>query len=170
MARQEIAKLTAHLKAADIMHRDVVTVEMNASLEDALDAMTANHLTGLPVINSEEKCVGMITATDILNYEQEHSEYASDANDDMAQHYDMDTQRWESVRITSFALEVFAEVKVAEVMSSRLVTVTSETGIREVAKKLIDEKVHRTLVLDARHLIRGIISATDFVRLFANGE
>ena len=163
MAKPSASKLTA----ADVMQADVVSVEMNETLKDALDTMTGNHLTGLPVMNSADKCVGMITATDILNYEQEHAEYAGEANSDMALHFDMDSQKWESVRITTFALEVFAEVKVSEVMARNLIAVSRETPLRDVAQKLVGERVHRVLVMGDRQELYGIISATDFVRLYA---
>ena len=41
--------------------------------------------------------------TDILNFEQEQVELFTDAEEDSGQHFNMETQRWESVRVSSFA-------------------------------------------------------------------
>ena len=138
------------------------------SLQDAMNLMTQNHVTGLPVVNSKSKCIGVITASDILNYEQEHSEYRVEANADMARHFNPDTQQWESVRVTSYALEEFAEVSVSGVMSPDLVYVDMDTPVQDVAQKMQDEKIHRVLVMNDEFRLFGIISAFDFVHLFAD--
>lgn len=157
----------ASLTAADLMQRDIVVVYEQDTLKDAMDLMTENHMTGLPVVNSKSICVGLISATDILNYEQEHSEFTTEANADMARHYDPDTGQWESVRVTSFALEQFGEVRVGEVMTRDLVFVQTDTPGTVVAQKMLEAKVHRVLVLDDERRLFGIISAFDFVKLFA---
>jgi CBS domain-containing protein len=164
MTKSKIDQLTA----GDIMQRDVVVVYDTDSLQDAMNLMTQNHVTGLPVVNSKSKCVGVITASDILNYEQEHSEFMAEANADLARHFNADTQQWESVRVTSFALEEFAEVAVSEVMSPDVVYVDAETSVQDVAQKMRDKKIHRVLVMNEEFRLFGIISAFDFVGLFAD--
>lgn len=156
------------LKASDIMQRDIAVVYEADSLQEAMQVMTENHVTGLPVVNGKSQCVGLITASDILNYEQEHSEFTSEANADMARHYNPDTEQWESVRVTSFALEEFADVRVQEVMTRDLISVTQETALTEVARKMRDARIHRVLVLNEEQGILGIISSFDFVTLYAN--
>lgn len=155
------------LVASDLMQREVVVVYDRDSLREAMNLMTENHVTRLPVVNAENRCVGMITATDILNYEQEHSEFISEANADVARYFNPETQQWESVRLTAFALEEFAEVRVEEVMSRSLVYVNLDTPIRDVARKMLQERIHRVLVINEGYPLFGLISAFDFVRLAA---
>lgn len=154
--------------AADVMQRDVITAHDDDTLQEAMQLMTENHVTGLPVMNSKSKCVGVVTASDILGYEQEHAEFTSEANADVARHFNPDKHQWESVRVTSFALEEFAEVCVTEVMSRELIFVHKNTPLSEVAKKMCDQRIHRMLVLDDDYRLFGIISAFDFVKLFAD--
>jgi predicted transcriptional regulator len=85
----------------------------------------------------------------------------------MAQHFNVDTQRWESVRVSSYALEEFGDVRVDEVMARDLVSVQRETSVVDVARTMIEANVHRVLVLDQMQQLYGIIAAVDFVRLFA---
>ena len=105
---------TRSMMAKEIMQRDPVVARSGDTLRDALDLMTENHVTGLPVMDSQGRCVGLVSSSDILNYELDHSEFTHEANQDVARHFNMDLQRWESVRITSFALEEFAEVHVEQ--------------------------------------------------------
>ena len=155
------------LKAEDIMQRDVVVCGPHDSLREAMELMTENHVTGLPVMDSKARCVGLISATDILNYEQEHSEFAAEANDDVARHFDAEKQRWESVRLSSFALEEFGDVHVQEVMTRELLSVDRDTPVKRVAKLMVESAVHRVLVLSEQRGLQGLISSIDFVRVVA---
>ena len=163
MSDKPLDKLTA----GDIMQRQIVAVAPQETLRDAMNLMTENHVTGLPVMDTRSRCIGVITATDILNYEQEHSEFVAEANTDMAQHFDMDSQRWESVRVSSFALEEFGDVKVQEVMARDLVSVHQKMSVIDVARLMKEHSVHRVLVLDDQQRIYGIISSSDYVSLVA---
>ena len=62
------------LVAADVMQRDMVTVAPDDTLRDALALMTDSHVTGLPVMDDKSRCIGLITASDILGFEEEHAE------------------------------------------------------------------------------------------------
>ena len=64
--------------AADYMQRDVVTTSPDSTLQEALALMTENHVTGLPVMDKFNRCIGLITSSDILNYEQEHARESPD--------------------------------------------------------------------------------------------
>ena len=155
------------LRAADIMKKDVVVVSPEDSLQEALALITENHVTGLPVLDGKNRCVGLVSATDILTYEQDHAESAVEANADVARYFDPEQQRWESLRVGTFALEEFSELPISEIMSRDLIAVSPETPIREVASRMIEDNVHRILVLDEKNLLLGIISSFDFVRLAA---
>lgn len=155
------------LTAADIMQTDVVVVDSEDSLQDAMELMVENHITGLPVLGRGSRCVGMISATDILGYEQDHAEFAADANSETAQYFDPEQQRWESLRVGTFALEQFAELPVGEIMTRQLIHVTPDVPVRQVAKKMVDEEVHRMLVVDKEQQLVGIVSSFDFVKLAA---
>jgi CBS domain-containing protein len=153
------------LAAADIMQRDMVTVAPQETLRDALGLMTENHVTGLPVMDEGDHCVGLITATDILTYEQDHDE--TEPEDHMVQHFNSELQQWESVPTSAFGLEEFGDVRVEEVMSTDLVWVDRDTSLKDMAKKMLDAKVHRVLVMDSHRRLYGIVSSFDFVRVMA---
>ena len=154
------------LVAADCMQREMVTISPSDTLRDALDLMTENHVTGLPVMDGKDRCVGLISATDILNYEQEHAEGVGDAM--TGQHYNPDIQQWETVSLTAFGLEDFGDVQVQDVMARNLISVERDTPLQKVAKTMLDTKVHRVLVLDDQQRLYGLVSSLDFVRAVAD--
>lgn len=156
----------AKMTAADVMQRDVVTIGPDESLQEAMALMTENHVSGLPVLNSKDRCVGVISASDILSFQQEQAEGSADAEENMASYFDPDTERWESIRVFG-GLDELPEVPVGEIMSGELVSVTPNTPLREVAQKMHENEIHRILVVDEKQFLHGIISSSDFVRLFA---
>ena len=157
--------VTELLTANDLMQRDIVTISPEDTLRQALALMTEYHVTGLPVMDEQSRCIGLVTATDILNYEQDHAEESS--NGGTAQFFDPESQQWESVPLSAFGLEEFGDVQVADVMTRELIWVERSAPLKEVARRMMDERVHRALVMDANSLLYGIISAYDFVRVVA---
>jgi CBS domain-containing protein len=153
------------LTAADVMQRDMVTVSPADTLRDALLMMTENHVTGLPVMDDKSRCIGLITASDILGFEEEHADDNSAAG--MMQHFNPELSRWESVPISAFGLEEFGDVRVDEVMTRELIHVDRDTPLKSVAQKMLDDNVHRVLVMDDRFNLYGIVSSFDFVRVMA---
>jgi CBS domain-containing protein len=151
--------------AADYMQRDVVTVSPDDTLRDALDLMTENHVTGLPVMDNFSRCIGLITSSDVLNFEEEHT--GASAENGAAEFFDPESQQWESVPFSAFGLEQFGNVKVSEVMTQDLIWVDRDTPLEMVAQRMINERVHRVLVMDSASRLYGILSAYDFVRVVA---
>ncbi len=156
---------TNELVAADLMQRDVLTIGPNETLRDALLLMTENHVTGLPVMDDHCRCIGLITSSDVLNYEEEHVDESVDGH--MLQHFNPELQRWESVPASAFGLEEFGDVRVEEVMTRDLVWVRRDTPVKNVAQRMINQQIHRVLVMDEEFSLYGMISAFDFVRVIA---
>lgn len=150
--------------AADLMQRDVITIRPQDTLSDALALMTENHVTGLPVMDLHSKCVGVITASDILNYDREHEEIEGDTN---VQFFDVESGEWQTLPVTSFRTEGLEDVRVEEVMARDLIQVDRKASIQSVARTMLDAGVHRVLVMDDQYRLYGIVSALDFVRIVA---
>lgn len=58
-------------KVSDIMkdREQVITIEPDASLEAAADKMVDNKIKHLPVVSHDSKILGVVTATDLISYE-----------------------------------------------------------------------------------------------------
>ena len=153
--------------ASDLMQRDLITVSPNDSLRDALALMTANHVTGLPVMDNDSRCVGLITASDILNYEQENDGDSEET--EMADVFDAETQKWETISLSAFALQEFGHIQVSDVMTCDLIWVERGAHVEEVARQMVEKGVHRVLVMDSKKRLYGMISALDIVRFVAEG-
>lgn len=56
------------LKARDIMTREVITINPEAGLEEAVARLVNNKISGMPVCDGDGKLVGMLSERDILNF------------------------------------------------------------------------------------------------------
>jgi acetoin utilization protein AcuB len=63
----ELNYLLAKMQVKDIMHKDVVTIDVNATIEEAALSMSNHHIAGLVVVDSKGTVVGIITETNIFN-------------------------------------------------------------------------------------------------------
>lgn len=52
-------------KASDVMSRDVVTCRIDDDLQVALDAMSENQLRRIPVVDGNDRMVGIIAQADV---------------------------------------------------------------------------------------------------------
>ena len=50
----------------EIMTRDVVTVRTTTDIYDAIRMMSDGNITGLPVVDEDNKLVGIVTAKDVM--------------------------------------------------------------------------------------------------------
>lgn len=54
------------MRAHQIMSRQVITVDVEASVTDAITTMLAHHVSGLPVIDSAGRLVGIVSEGDFI--------------------------------------------------------------------------------------------------------
>jgi CBS domain-containing protein len=62
----ELNYLLAKLKLSEIMTRKPVTISPDATIGEGAQLMLDNKISGLPVVDSEGKLVGIITESDIF--------------------------------------------------------------------------------------------------------
>jgi acetoin utilization protein AcuB len=56
------------LSVREVMTRNVMSVTQNDDIKEAIELMIENKITGLPVLDQNEKLVGIVSAIDILQY------------------------------------------------------------------------------------------------------
>jgi CBS domain-containing protein len=130
------------LMVADLMTLDPVVIGVDAPLEDAERLMRDRHISGLPVVDQHGVLVGVISRTDVLE----------DGGPSMA----LLLRRRPS------------GLRVGELMSSPAVTVALTAPLREAARRMRDDRIHRVVAVDDEGRPIGVLSASDFVTLYAD--
>lgn len=176
---------------SEIMTKDVVTVDPEASLRDALETFRADDVSGAPVARNDE-LVGVISITDLLEFEATSPGVPASRpqQTDWGEFEAPDV--WEEGSETPAAFFVdywsdagaeittrFAEEQqpewdllenhvVAEVMTRTVVSVGPGSTIKEAAERMLKADVQRILVIEDGELV-GIVTSTDVVRAVAEG-
>jgi len=132
------------MRVADLMQQPVVTVELDTPVRDAVVALTDDHISAVPVIDRAGRMVGVVSSTDILTAEAE-------AEDDTARE------------------SLFAATPVRDIMTSRPLTVSPETAVKDAAQQMLYAEVHRLFVVDEDRVV-GVLSTSDIVRAVATGR
>lgn len=60
--------MTKTLTAKDIMTKDVITIRPDIFLDKAIKKLIENKISGMPVVDENEKMIGIISEKDILNF------------------------------------------------------------------------------------------------------
>jgi len=135
---------TRQLLVADLMTIDPVVVAVDASLEDAAKLLHAYSITGLPVVDGQGTLVGVISQTDLVAMQ--------------------DSSVGRAIRTHQSGL------RVGELMSSPAVTIPMTGALDDAARLMLDQRVHRLVAVDdAGHPV-GVLSAFDFVALYAEAQ
>lgn len=143
------------LVARDLMQRHLVCVSPDDPLSSVQRLFSEEEIHGAPVIDDQERLVGVISSIDLLRA-------AADGFD--------------SPGLEPFASESSGEFeqgpledrlagqRVSDAMSTEVVCVDAEASIPDVARTMRENRVHRVMVLEGKRVC-GVISTFDLVAL-----
>lgn len=177
------------LRLQDIMTRDVVGLEPDMTLRDALEILTARHISGAPVLEGG-RVIGVLSANDVIEFlattpgvpdvsdtdedgEPRGLEEPSDPAAESGAAYFIDF--WsdagadvaERFRDTGAAAwDLLAEHTVREAMSRSLVAFGPTVDTHAAADAMQRAHAHRVIVVDGGEVV-GIVSALDIARAVA---
>jgi CBS domain-containing protein len=158
---------TATTTAADVMNRDVVTLGARASLHDAMQVMTEHHVSGVPVVDQQDQCIGVISTSDVVSFIEADLEALESEIVRTENWFNPETQKWEESVFSSELLGEYDAVPVSDVMTSNPLTVLPTQSIANVARLMTSRGIHRVFVVNEEKRLQGVISAFDFVQLVA---
>lgn len=150
------AERNAHLRrfgsitCADVMSRDVVTINQEAPVQEAWDLLCKHHIQALPVLGPEARVVGLLTRDDFLKHVG------------WSRHGDLRLNlRWffrSSARSLPRSLR-----RVGQIMEPVGPTASPETPIVDLVAPLSDQGRSCLLVLDGDERLLGIIGQSDVI-------
>jgi len=185
------------LRLRDIMTRRVMTLEPQMTLREAMEILTARHVSGAPVV-SGQRVVGVISAGDLLSFAAtpprddqarpervpvgEWSEVPEwneipDLGDDDDSHsfftdmWDEHTEETDEVIGSQgkSSSDVLSNYLVEDVMTKNIRWLSPDADVRSAADMMREFGIHRVLVLNHGHLV-GLVSAMDITRAVAERQ
>ncbi len=146
-ARERIARM---VPVSEVMTKDVVTIKRNADLNEAARLLSENRISGMPVVDDDNRVIGVISEADILILAGLKKEPT----------------------FMDIVHAVLGDPKPAhkkasraeDVMSFPPITSKPDDGVMDVALILDERRIKRLPVVDSEGRLLGIISRADIVR------
>jgi CBS domain-containing protein len=145
----------------DIMDTSPATVTPDASVEDVLAALREHQLPGLPVVDADGRCLGIVTEADLV--------LPDDEGDLHLPHYVNlfgGTVFLESLHRYEDRLRKAFAATAADMMTRDPDTVGPDTSVREAAR-LIHESGHNRLPVVEDGRLVGVVTRLDVLGALA---
>lgn len=142
------------MAVSNIMTRKLITVTADTAIEDISKLIIANRISGVPVVDSDNRVVGMVTQSDII-FRQIHNEptFAATTEDLVLLKEGMKAEKRFGAGNTA-----------KDIMTSPVITAHENDSLREVVELITKEKIKRVVIVDEEGHLVGIVSKMDIVR------
>jgi CBS domain-containing protein len=143
------------LTAEDVMSRDVKVVHPDTPLLTAVKMMADHHISGLVVVDDDNRPVGMLTEGDLLRWHGEFTEQQAWWLEQLSEGTDLAPSFLSAIRSQ--------QRRVSKLMTEGTISVFPETSTREIARLFYERKIKRVPVVKDDKLV-GLVSRGDLLR------
>lgn len=146
---------TENLPIDNLMSRDVVTIVPDASLAEAAHLLLTHRISGLPVVDVEQRLLGIITEADFLRAMGMPSQPPTHS-------------LWQTLEAMFTHQPAVREATgtVAELMIENVITVKPGQTLHEAIDIMKHNRIKRVVVCDDDGRVQGMVTRSDLVRVF----
>jgi sulfide:quinone oxidoreductase len=141
------------LKVVDVMQREVLTVRLGSALAEAASVMTREHVSGLPVLDAEDKLVGILTEADFLSAMDIHG---GSAIQDL---FDSLIRKRRGRKKMGTIVE--------DIMTKDPVCIGSDDTLQQALQLMNKNRIKRLVITNDDNHVEGIISRADLIKLYS---
>ena len=132
------------MKIKDLMRTNVVTLQAADVLGVADDIMSMGRIRHLPVVDPNNRVIGIVTQRDLYK-----ASVSSVLGFERAKEH-----------------EWLGKVRVRDIMTTNVITIGAEAGVVEAVDKMIAGKIGSLPVVDEDGKLVGLLTETDCLRCF----
>lgn len=147
--------------AKDIMTTDVIVANKNDSIADVAELLIKEKIGGLPVVDENNKVVGIISETDIMQKE-------TTVGSPRVINFFQGLIFLDDMKKLEDDMKKIAAYKVEDLMSQEIVTVNENDTFDYIANIMIKESINRVPVVDKENHLMGIICRYDIIKSMYN--
>ncbi len=147
------------LTAKDIMTKDVITVKQTATVEDLARLLMEHKISGVPVVDDADKIVGIVTENDLIRKNKRF-------------HIPTIIRLFDAYILLGAdkaedEIKKMAATSVGDIYTEKVVSITEETSLEDIATIMAEQHIHLLPVLDGDRVV-GIVGKADVVRSMMN--
>ncbi|MFE2216980.1 CBS domain-containing protein [Streptomyces canus] len=140
----------------DVMTREVIEARRETPLKDLARLLDRHRISGLPVVDHDDKVLGVISETDLIRRR------AARSADRSVRRFRVPALRRSARRVAAVARATTAE----DLMTSPAITVHPEQRVADAARVMERHGVERLPVVDEEDRLIGIATRRDLLRVF----
>jgi CBS domain-containing protein len=147
------------LTAKDIMTRDVLVVKPDTTIEELSSLLVNNEISGVPVVDDSGALYGIVTENDLISRNKRLHIPTVVSFLDAAIYLESSKKFEQEVkRLTA--------TRVGDICSRKVVTISEDTTVIDIAEIMSEKKVDLLPVLKAGKVV-GIVGKRDMVKAVA---
>ncbi|MGI4992179.1 CBS domain-containing protein [Halobacteriovorax sp. GFR7] len=145
------------MEITKIMTKQPITITEDKTVKDAAKLMCDKRISALPVLNKDGDVVGIITESDFVGKEVEVPHAMVKLK--QAFGHNLNFTQLEKT------YEIIKEVRVGEVMTRNVKSLTEETDLEGYIQFMIEKHIKRVPVIKDNKLV-GIVTRKDIIKSF----
>ena len=138
------------MRVRDVMTTNVLVISKFESIVQAANILSEKNISGLPVVDKENKVIGIITQADILSMVGVSREHTFK---DLLKY-----MLGEPLRERKFGDHV------GDIMTSPVFTINPDAEIAEAVRIMSEKRIRRLTVVDDKNTLIGIITRADILK------
>ncbi|VFQ75302.1 unnamed protein product [Cuscuta campestris] len=142
----------------------LLVVKPSTSVDEALDALVENRITGFPVIDDEWKLVGVVSDYDLLALDSVSGLSCSPSGRADAGMFPEVDSSWKTFNEVQMLLSKTNGKVVGDLMTPAPLVVRESTNLEDAARLLLKTKYRRLPVVDSDGKLVGILTRGNVVR------
>ena len=150
------------MRIKEIMNEEVRTVSPDTSLAELAKLFADTGIHGAPVVDAENRLVGIVTESDVLNatktkYVKYNLVYPS------IHQFGMEFKEGVAYEELVKAFDEVKHVPVSQIMTRKVVTAGPDDLVEDITPMMVQKKINRIPVVDKGRVV-GIITREDILR------
>lgn len=159
LPRRSIARAQRFEIVDDVMTQGTLySVKPDDTVDHALQLLVQHRVTGLPVVDEQNKVIGVVSDFDLLALDT-----LGRTNEDKALFPSAD-QTWQAFKEVKKLVAKSAGKKVKDVMTAQPITARKGQDLEEAVRLLLTKKIHRLPVVDSEGRLAGVLSRGNVVK------
>jgi CBS domain-containing protein len=145
------------MKAADVMVTNVVTVGVNASIGEVAAILLNNNISGAPVVGEKGELVGIVSEGDLMRRPETGT----------AKRHSWWLEFLSNERTLAAEYIKSHSRKIADVMTSEVITAKPDTPLGEIAAMLERNRIKRVPIVEGGKIV-GLVSRANILQALAS--
>ena len=145
------------MNAADVMVTNVITVGLDACLQDVAHLLLTNRISAVPVVDSDGKVVGIVSEGDLMR--------RAEAGTGRRRSWWLSLLTGKEGLAAQYVKE--HSRKVADVMTRDVITATPDTPLQDIANILEKNSIKRVPIIEDGKMV-GLVSRANLLQALAS--